>query len=99
MWQTFRTVVLNDGIDDEIDQLKDTIERFDDTYRALEWILARNPEIGQHRVVDGSRWYVHVQASDRLAHSPEIWVLYQFDDNEVTIFGLRAEPYDDEESD
>ncbi len=85
-----RTVILEHGIQEKIDECCKKFERFEQAFDALQWLLARSPDRGKHRTINGARWAVYVQGVDRLAKTPEIWVLYQYDDDQVTIFGLSA---------
>lgn len=83
-----RTVVRYEGVSNACDEYEKTVHRFEEAYRALEWLLARNPFRGMK--IGRSDWYVYVQDGDRAARTPAIWVLYTFTDNEVFIHALRC---------
>ncbi len=85
---TMRTIICNDSTNDCIDKFEKSLHRFADAFNALQWLLCRNPDIGHH-LYDG--WYLYVQAPDLLAGTPEIWVLYKFNEDEVSISALHAE--------
>ena len=65
--------------------------------------LSRNPDIGyRHQNNNGhpDNYRLHIQAADELAKTPEIWVVYTFDENEVVIHEINAvTPPTDEEED
>lgn len=77
-----------------IDEFSASIPRFDEAMEALKWLLARNPQPdgSLRREVGDVWWTAYVQAGDALAKTPDIWVTYTFDANEVVIFGVNALP-------
>lgn len=84
-----RTVVLPPAMQAVHDEYRRGIARFDEAYMALEWRLARAPDhTGAAALHPG--WRTHVQAADMDAGTPEIWVLYSFDDREVIIRDLHC---------
>jgi len=89
-WGVHRTVILEDVAEEALDILCQKFEKFDVAYEALEWLLSRNPRLGKKKEIDEERWFLYVQGADILANTPEIWVIYQYDDNEVTIYNLHA---------
>ena len=85
------TIVLQPEAQKTVDSAASKFGRFDDAYSALEWLLARKPDIGYKREDDnGAEWYVHVQAGDPVAAIPEIWVLYQRESHQVVIHAIEA---------
>jgi len=92
MWQQLRTIILADGVDATIDEYTESFEKFDESWLALEWLLARNPSpkgrLGKS--VDDTLYFLYVQASDPAARNPEISVVYSHSDDEVTIHAIRA---------
>ena len=85
------TIVLEHGAQKVVDAARKNHPRFDDAYNALEWLLARKPKIGFSRKDNnGVKWYVHVQAGDPVAQTPEIWVLYQVEPNQVVIHAVKV---------
>lgn len=55
MWQVNRTVVLEPRAQTEIDKYTQDVERFDEIWRGIEWLLARTPEVGAPKVVADGR--------------------------------------------
>lgn len=98
-WVRLRTVRLEDSAAEIVDSARQTHPRFGDAYNGLEWLLARSPERGINAVVDEVQWAVYVQGSDPLAKTPEIWVLYQYDDKEVRIYAINLAPHAGKEND
>lgn len=66
--------------------------RFREAYEALTWLLARKceemVELGAMRLDD--EHYLYSQNSDPIAQTPNIAVLYTFDDETVTIVGIHV---------
>lgn len=64
-----------------------SVDPLDDTYRALEWSLAHNPRQGVP--LPPTPYYGHIQEPPPLAgNSPPLWVIYTFDEYQVTIAAL-----------
>ena len=66
--------------------------RFEQAYLGLEWFLAKEPEIGIHGRIDGINVRIYVQDTDQLANTPAIWVVYEYDDDQVVILAMNVEP-------
>ncbi len=67
-------------------------QRFCDAYDALKCLLARNPQPRDTRsnTVGGKIFWLYVQASDILAKTPAIAVVYTFNPGEVIIHGINT---------
>jgi hypothetical protein len=93
-WQRLRTIVEMPSATSSIDEFTDRIPRFGEAMQALTWLLARNPQPdGSIRREVGDMWWTaYVQAGDALAQTPDIWVTYTFDANEVVLYGVNALP-------
>lgn len=91
-----RTVILEHSASATSDAACAEHARFEEAFAGLQWLLARNPDIGQVADVDGENWWVYVQASDEIALTPEIWVLYQVTAQNVTIEQINVKPYEPE---
>lgn len=94
MWQRLRTIVEETAASQAADSFSDKFTRFDEAWEGLKWLLSRNPEIGYRQTTSknghSTGFRLHIQASDEFAKTPEIWVVYTFDDNEVTIYEINA---------
>ena len=78
-----REVRLQPPVQENIDLVKrDSPPLYFEAYQGLLWLLARNPEIG----IPCLDKYIYVQGSDELANTPQIAVLYDYDDKTVTIW-------------
>ena len=85
------TVVLQPNAQQAVDAANKAHHRFEDAYHALEWLLARKPDVGYMRIDgNGTEWYVHVQDGDPIAGTPQIWALYQRDDHQVVIHAIKV---------
>ena len=98
-WFFARTIVQDDSVSAEIDRLTRSLNRFEDAYMALEWLLSRAcDEVGAlSREVGGQRYFLYRQAGDTVATTPDIVVVYTYDDDEVVLIGLKAEQVETEE--
>ena len=90
MWMIYRSVVLDKAAEQAVDNYSNAIERFSDAFQGLEWLLARRPDKGVGKNVSGTHYRLYCQASDELANTPEIWVLYEYDDENVFIRRIAA---------
>jgi hypothetical protein len=91
-----RTIIDNDdGISDETNRFHRELAGFEDAWRALTWLLARSPEKLSvlSKIINGVTYHLYTQGSDEWAQSPSITILYSFDDQFVTLYGITAEPY------
>ena len=94
MAQKYRTIVLSKKAEKAVDELNDSMPGFADAYLGLEWLLARNPDVGKIVPVDGADdLRVHTQHTAAFAPTPIIEVNYNFTENEVTVISIRAFAY------
>ena len=85
-----RTVVLDPQPQRAVDAAMAVAPRFEEVFMGLEWLLARSPGRGlKGRINDQTVW-VYVQGGDRTADTPELWVVYTYDDEQVVIRALRV---------
>ena len=81
-WLQYRTVVLDPRAQEVVDLELSKNARFDDLWRAAEWLLARTPEAGEPRIrTSPDRFLVYVISRDRLVEIPELpelWILYSY---------------------
>jgi hypothetical protein len=92
-WPTYRTVVYDERAQGFIDANTVPGERFEDQWRGAEWLICRAPEKGLPRDKQvPTKFVVLVIAGSAEAGTKELWLLYSFEDNEVTVhavsFGL-----------
>lgn len=90
---TIRTVILSQEAQRTHDDALTAFPRFDEAYQGLEWRIARSPAQGaKGRYSEALGVYVClvVQEGNWIAETPEIWVLYTFDDQEVLIHNLNV---------
>lgn len=73
-----------------VDSATKDIPRFEDVFMGLEWLLARSPGRGLRGRINGRTVWVYVQGGDRTAGTPELWVVYTYDDDCVEINALRV---------
>ena len=91
MWQVLRTIVEQPAVQKAADKYSAKFPRFDEAWEALKWLLARSGNtLGIWQNVGATQYRVYVQASDELALTPEIWVVFTCSDDEVVIHGLEA---------
>ncbi len=90
---TLRTVVLDEKALEFHEQAMDRNCRFDDQWAAVEWLLSKAPENGQFRDEDyPHRNLIYVVPADELAGTKELWVLYSYDSQQVTVHAIRFYP-------
>lgn len=92
-FRQYREVVLDGNTADVVDEATSEHARFDEAWRGLEWLLARTPDVGSKATINDVEWWLYVEQSDPIAKTPEIWVLYTADENQVRIKGLRVTAY------
>lgn len=90
MWQVLRSVIQNNDVSRQVDQNADAFNRFNEAWQALEWLLARTPDIGIQNTEHEGKYWLYVQAGDSLAGTPEISVVYSFTSSEVTLYSIRV---------
>ena len=100
-WFHARTVIEDEDVAEAVDEYGDDFERFEESFEALKWLLARKCDelSGSIRIVDEFEYNLHKQAGDPWAETPNITVLYTYDDDEVIIHGILAEQISDADSD
>jgi hypothetical protein len=93
-WIVLRTVIEETAVSKAGDAFSQVFPRFDDAWDALKWLLAREPaqKNAARHVANGgtAAVMVYVQAADPLAKTPEIWVVYTYTSDSITILGVNA---------
>ena len=98
-WKTLRTVVHELDVSALVDVLTERHDRFVEVWQGIEWILARTPDLkGSARREGVENVRIYVFAGDELAGTPDVWVVYKFDDNEVIILGVTVPDGEPEET-
>lgn len=96
--KVIRGVVQEIKVTERVDELSQTFHRFQEAYEGLEWLLARDCEnllkFSQIKTVKGKRHYLYRQAGDPIARTPDIVVLFTYDDNQVNLIGIDAKELD-----
>lgn len=92
-WFFARTIIEKGDVEAEANRLAKKHPRFSEAYEALKWVLARSCDEVEYlsREVGGVEYCLYRQAGDAMAGTPDITVLYSFDDDQVVLIGLRAE--------
>ena len=97
VWFHARTVIESADAQAAVDGYGGQFDRFEDAFEALKWLLAHKcdglPSL--RRGVGGIDYILYKQAGDIIAGTPNITVVYTFDDDEVTILHVRAEERED----
>ncbi|MFN3521005.1 MAG: hypothetical protein ACK4YQ_02060 [Phenylobacterium sp.] len=90
-WKTLRTVIHELDVSVLVDALTERHPRFAEVWEGIEWLLARTPDLkGSARREGAENIRIHPFAGDELAGTPDVWVVYKFDDNEVVILGVTV---------
>lgn len=89
-WVRLRTVILDHPAQQTVDKLAGEYHRFAEAWEAFEWLIARDPNKGVRKQVGTRAYRLYVQASDPLAGTPEIWIVYSHDDDQVVVHGVNA---------
>lgn len=92
-WQVLREVVEELDVSNYVDLFTEKFPRFEEAWEGLKWLLSRNPApkgSARREAVSGGEYRSYVSASDPLAKTPEIWVVYTYTDDQVIILGVNA---------
>lgn len=89
-WPTYRTVILDPPAQEFVDAQAVPGTRVDEQWRGAEWLLCRKPDIGLPRHKQAPLDYlVRVVAGNEIAQTKDLWVLYSYNDDTVTIHAMR----------
>jgi hypothetical protein len=83
-----RTVICEDAVTRVLKEAESRHPKIHDLWDALEWRIARRPESG---VAVTGQYYIYKQQRVRTDH-PDLVVVYEFDNNTVTVYSLRIVP-------
>jgi len=102
-WELLREVVEALDVSEYVDLYTEQFPRFAEAWDGLKWLLSRTPELKNSAVYKGddgdTAYRAYALASDPLAGTPEIWVVYTFSDTQVIVIGLQARPAPAEDAD
>ena len=89
-WPVYRTVVLDPSAQTFVDDKSEHVDRFEEQWRGIEWLISRTPEVGRPRSMHVPTDFVLlVVARNEIAGTNDVWLLYSYSDAEVTIHGVR----------
>lgn len=95
-WPHYRTVVLDDRAQQEVDRERHLTARFDDQWRGIEWKLSHAPGEGSPRVAENTTQdLVYVYPANAVVGTRAIAVLYSYNEDTVTVHAvlvMEAEP-------
>lgn len=92
-WTAYREIHYEALAQAVLEKFEDPHDRFHDQLMGIEWLLCRTPSIGRPKSKDSPEaellavWKgnVHIGTND-------VWLLYSFDDESVTVHGIKVEP-------
>jgi hypothetical protein len=91
-WIRGRGIFESPEVTDAITEASKIWPRFNDAYAGLQWLLSREaPNLGVRRVVEGQMYRLYRQAGNDIAKTPDIVVVYTFDDENVHLLDLKVE--------
>ncbi len=97
-WSLGRDVREDPEVTEGINEAQKKWPRFDDAWAGLTWLLARQaPELGVWQMRGDTMYRLYKQAGNKLADTPDITVVYSFDDQMVYVHDMKAEPRSDGE--
>ncbi len=89
-WQTYRSVILDVEAQNFVDNNSIPGNRFDDQWRAAEWLLCRKPEIGLPKnLAIPTKFLLYVISGNIISGTKGIAVLYSYDEAQVEVHGIR----------
>ena len=87
--RTYLTLVEDDAVCRQVDELSGRHPRFREAYEALKWELVRDPAIG-YQLPSLRGMFVYKQQGEPFLNLPSITVLYEFDLNQITIHNIAT---------
>lgn len=91
-WGGLRTVVSAVEVSNTVDAECENYPRLREAWDALEWLLARSADvIGRLSRREDVALRLYVQADDRLAGVPAIWIIYRVGE-QVNILAVKIAP-------
>lgn len=81
-----RSIVYDPEFDKELAAISHDFQRADEFIFGVDWILARQPEVGQQLRPDSPVW--QISAAD-FPHTPAVVIFYAFDDDRVYVLAIK----------
>ncbi len=97
-WLKLRTVCFTPDAKDEYKTASEAFPRFGEVWDGIVWLLARNPRPVESltTTLNGVEYILYGTKGDPQAGTPEMWLVYTCDDDEVIMYGINVmEPADD----
>lgn len=86
-----RTVVPDNDVRDRIDYWIGACPPFQDAWRALEWLLMRNPYVGSQYLASNPKVRLYKQEGFQRFGAPDIIVIYIVHANQIDIKSMKIE--------
>lgn len=88
-----KTIVESDEVTEQLDELRQNFDRFDDIWTMLSWKLARDPESPTSYLIPNTNpdKYITKVADNDVEGVPSVTVLYSFDQDNLYIEAMRVE--------
>lgn len=95
-WISARTIVEENDCQNAADEARGQYPRFEEAFEALKWRLARRGHVlGIHKEINGTEYRLYKQASDSLAKTPSITVVFSVEPERVILYDLKVYPASD----
>ena len=87
-----RTIIEDEEVRVSVEEYHRQYPRFEEAFEALKWLLARRCDDVQTLTCNdgGIDYYIYRTSGDEIAKTPDILVLFTFDDSKVTLHGIQA---------
>lgn len=90
-WLKLLKVVFGPGVEAEIEVARKDYPRFDDGLKGLVWLLERNARPTSSFPTSAAETeFMYGFDGDRDLGIPEMWVVYKFDDDALTVLAINA---------
>jgi hypothetical protein len=99
-WLKLREVIILPDAQAEVDDARGDFSRIDEAIEGLKWLLARNPlPAGSFpTVLNNSHFTMYGWEGATGTGTPDMWVVYSFDDDRVEVHGINVmSPTEEEE--
>jgi hypothetical protein len=90
-WLKLLKIVFGRDVEAEIEAARKEFSRFDDGMKGLVWLLERNARpTGSFPTGATQTEFMYGFDGDKDVGIPDMWVVYKFDDDELTILAINA---------
>lgn len=91
LWSTHRAIAYDAAAQTVVDGFTDPHDRFHDQLMGIEWLISRTPGIGVPATKeDRTKNVLAVFRGDELAKTTDVWFLYSYDDDTVSVHGVKV---------